>query len=127
MRLEVSDEQLQVIVQEQVAKALESGMGSYEFTNSVRDILVKAVDTNVIATAVQRGLDSVDNDVIAEMVSRTFMDMVSVSLRTLISTAFVEVLLRMDSIPEYDRDKREVRRKELAALLSTQESTEPSK
>lgn len=117
MRLEVSDEQLQVIVQEQVAKALESGMGSYEFTNSVRDILVKAVDTNVIATAVQRGLDSVDNDVIAEMVSRTFMDMVSVSLRTLISTAFVEVLLRMDSIPEYDRDKREVRRKELAALL----------
>lgn len=121
MRIEVSDKQLQEIVEEQMTKAIGAGMMNYDFQTRIRGIIEDSIDTEGLTAVVQAGLDLTDKDKIKALVAEKFETLVLKSLDHLITTAFIHVLLQLENIPEYERDKRAARVEELKGKLSAEE------
>ena len=105
MRIEVSDKQLQEIVEEQMTKAIGAGMMNYDFQTRIRGIIEDSIDTEGLTAVVQAGLDLTDKDKIKALVAEKFETLVLKSLDHLITTAFIHVLLQLENIPEYERDR----------------------
>ena len=118
MKIDVSDEQLKNLVQEQLTAAIESGMGQYsDFRSEVRDILTKSIDSEGLAVVVQKALDRVDRDRLTQLVTETFEGMVLKSMNYLVSSAFIGVLLKLENISDYEKERVEKRTKELRSML----------
>ena len=65
----------------------------------------------------QKALDRVDRDRLTQLVTETFEGMVLKSMNYLVSSAFIGVLLKLENISDYEKERVEKRTKELRSML----------
>ena len=121
MKVTIDPATLEDAVNEKLGEAIVEALGSYKVRDAVASSLSDSMVGGVIKESIDRAMEAIDTESLVSSLAVQIQRTTTAAVCTCISEGFIETILNLRGIADYDTEKRQLARAELLAEWRTPE------
>lgn len=118
MEIKLDDTSVQDAINSQLGRAVGDALGGYDVKRAIEVRMTASIAHGIIGEAVDIALKGLDVNNLAAILGAQIARAVTGSTVRILTEGFIEILLNIKKIPEYDHEKRERARQEILADIT---------
>lgn len=117
MNIKINQESVDRAINENINDAICNALKSYEIEKAIADRISDSIASGVIAKSVDKAITQMDSDALTNALAEQIQRTAIASTVTIMRSGFIDTVMKLRGISEYDEAKRTKARAEIGAEL----------
>ena len=117
MNITIDQEQIDAGINQHINAAVLNALSGWEIKDAISKKITSSVANETIGKAIEKAIEQFDTETLTQALAEQIQITTTKAVTKIIKTGFIEVLMKLQGIPDYDDKKKDAARERLEAEI----------